>query len=441
MRRLAGRLRYAVEVELVGAAVLALRRRRAQRRGGVPRNWRSDLLAPPLRCSPLLKELISRYYLEGAHARLWRKVAWVTSGAPVELLKALDFYVFYPEPHAALCGAARQAVEIAEAAEAAGYSRDICSYARTDLGALFSGRTPVGRIPRPDLIVACTNICQTVLAWYRVIAHELDVPLVLVDTPFLSGDAPPHAVEYVKKQVEETIPLLERVAGKTLAPRRLEAVTVRSRDACTLWLEIMRRNRHEPAPCSVFDLFIHMAPIVEMRGDERTIRYYEILLRELDQRIAAGVGAVKGERRRLLWDNLPIWYRLRRLAEFLAERGIAIVASTYTNAWGELAPMIDPRKPLDSLARTYLHPILNCGAGHKLETIRRMIAEYGIHGVILHSDRSCKPYSIGQMDQRDRLLRSHEIPALLLEADHNDPRAYAEEPTFNRLAAFCEMLE
>jgi len=44
------------------------------------------------------------------------------------------------------------------------------------------------------------------------------------------------------------------------------------------------------------------------------------------------------------------------------------------------------------------------------------------------------------MDQRDRLIREHEVPALLLEADHNDPRSYSEEQVANRLGAFVEML-
>jgi benzoyl-CoA reductase/2-hydroxyglutaryl-CoA dehydratase subunit BcrC/BadD/HgdB len=73
--------------------------------------------------------------------------------------------------------------------------------------------------------------------------------------------------------------------------------------------------------------------------------------------------------------------------------------------------------------------------------MKRMVEEYHLDGVILHSDRSCKPYSIGQIDQRDRLIQDCGIPALLLEADHNDPRAYAEEQVANRLAAFIEMLE
>jgi benzoyl-CoA reductase/2-hydroxyglutaryl-CoA dehydratase subunit BcrC/BadD/HgdB len=402
----------------------------------------SPSLAPPLKVSWRNKDLVARHWLRGRYANQRSKVAWVTSAAPVEILKALDYHVVYPENHAAICGTARIAVETMSEAEKVGYSQDICSYARTDFGTLLSGKTPVGMIPRPDLLFACTNICQTVLLWYRVLARTFNIPLIVIDTPFVyRSEVSDHALRYVKRQLEEAIPIAERVAGVPLEDRRLREVGRLSKTATELWLEIMERNRHRPAPISVFDQFIQMAPIVELRGDAATVDFYAAMLKEVDERIANGIGAVKGERKRLLWDNLPIWYRLRYLAEFLGEHGIAIVASTYTNAWGELAPFYDVDKGLETFALACSYVILNRGTGHKLNTMQSMIEDYQLDGVILHSDRSCKPYSIGQMDQRDRLIREHKKPALLLEADHNDLRCFAEEQVANRLAAFVEMLE
>lgn len=432
-------LQFTWNVRLLGPSILRLNRWLNEHKKA--RRWKTDNLAPPLQISYRNKELVARHWLEGRYANLQRKVAWVTSGAPVELLKALDYYVLYPENHAAICGTARLAVEIATQAEERGYSRDICSYARTDFGTLFSGKSPVGRLPKPDLLVACTNICQTVLFWYRMLARHFDVPLIIIDTPFVyHQEASAHAIQYVERQLEEAIPIAELVAGKRLSMLRLKETARMSKMATELWMEILERNKARPAPTSVFDQFIQMAPIVEMRGDAATVDFYAAMLREVDERIAAGIGAVREERKRLLWDNLPIWYRLRYLAELLAEQGVAIVASTYTNAWGELAPFIDPEGDLMSMAQAYLYPILNRGTGHKLATMCRMIDDYQLDGVILHSDRSCKPYSIGQVDQRDRLIKEYGTPALLLEADHNDDRCFSEEQVAGRLAAFVEML-
>ncbi len=435
-----GALRYYWNVHLFGAAVLRWVRWRSERRKAAPPGWRIEYLMPPLRVTSRLHELVSRHYLHGRYANLHQKVAWVTSGAPAELLRALGFYVLYPENHAALCGTARRAVELCSYAEASGYSRDLCSYARTDIGALLSGKTPVGRLPRPDLLMACTNICQTVLCWYRILSYQLDIPLIVIDTPFLYEQAEEHTLRYVQCQIEAAVPVAELVAGRSLDERRLRLVTRLSKDASELWMQVLERARHRPAPLSVVDQFIQMAPVVELRGERETVDFYAALLRELDDRIAHGVGAVKKEKVRLLWDNLPIWYRLRYLAEFLGERGAALVASTYTNAWAELAEWIDPENPFESAARVYLHPILNRGTGDKLETMRAMIEKYEIDGVILHSDRSCKPYSIGQMDQRERLMNAFGVPSLLLEADHSDERSFSEEQVANRLGAFLDML-
>ncbi len=431
---------YHWNVNIMGRAFLRFQRLRAERRAQRSSRWKSEYLSPPLRVTARLTEIVSRHYLEGRYANRYRKVAWVTSGAPVEFLKALDFYTLYPENHGALCGARRMVVELASVAENEGYSRDICSYARTDIGSVLSGKTPVGRLPRPDLLLCCTNICQTVLHWYCVLAHHFQVPLILIDTPFIYREATDHAIAFVKKQFEDAVTVAEKVRGKSLENRKFRESLEMSAEAVHLWMQVMERGRHRPAPISAFDEFIHMAPIVEMRGEAAAVEYYQAVLAELDDRIAKGVGAIKNEKKRLLWDNLPVWYRLRYLSELFAENGITVVASTYTNAWGELAQLIDPERPLESMARVYIHPILNRGTGYKLATMKRMVEEYQVDGVILHSDRSCKPYSIGQIDQRERLVQEQGVPALLLEADHNDPRVYSEEHVANRLAAFMEVL-
>jgi len=299
----------------------------------------------------------------------------------------------------------------------------------------------VGKLPRPDVLLACTNICQTVLYWYRVLADYFHAPLILVDTPFVYTEATPNDVAYVKRQLEAMIPEAEKIAGKRLSFKKLKEVLRLSKEASFLWLEVLNRGKHRPSPLTAFDGFIHMAPIVDLRGEPVAVTYYQDLLKEIDERIDRGIAAVRNEKKRLIWDNLPIWFKLRELAQTFARHGANIVTATYTTAWGELAPLMDETRPLESIARTYLHPILNRGTGHKLQTMKKMVREFSADGVVLHSDRSCKPYSLGQIDQRDYFVNDTGIPALLLEADHNDPRAYSDEQAENRIAAFLEILE
>jgi benzoyl-CoA reductase/2-hydroxyglutaryl-CoA dehydratase subunit BcrC/BadD/HgdB len=427
--------------ELAGRAVAPLLSAIDEwQRRGRRRSRRESPFAPPLESLRLLKELMVAHYFGGRYAEGAVPVAWVTSGFPVELLRPLGFHTVYPENHAAMCGVQRIVPALSDAVEGQGYSRDLCSYVRADLGSVETGRTPVGRLPRPDLLACCTNICQTVLYWYRDLARRFGVPLVLVDTPFVYGEAPAdHQLQYVVDQLEEAIAVAERVAGRPLDRAALQEAARLGKEGSRLWGECLETARSRPAPWTGVDGFFHLAPIVAMRGTEACNAYYRHLLDELRDRVARGIGGLRGEERhRLLWDNLPVWHATREITTLLAERGFNFVCTTYTNAWAEAARLIDPQDPVRTAARTYTQVLLNQDLPSKLRLLARMARDYAADGAVLHSDRSCKPYSIGQVDLKDRLARDLGIRTLLLEADHADPRAWASELAANRLTAFME---
>ena len=56
-------------------------------------------------------------------------------------------------------------------------------------------------------------------------------------------------------------------AGKTLEDQRFQEVMTNARRGAELWLEVLDRSQHRPAPMTAFDGFIHMGPIVDMRGE------------------------------------------------------------------------------------------------------------------------------------------------------------------------------
>ena len=408
----------------------SLRRRR--------RKPRPTPLGPSLETGRLLREISTTHYFSGRYADGAVPVAWVTSGAPIEVLRPLGYYLVYPENHGAICGAGKTSEGPIATAEETGFSQDLCSYARIDFGTLISGQTPVGRIPPPDLLVCCTNICQTVLYWYRELARRLDVPLVVIDTPYVYGDQPePAHTRYVIGQLKQLADTAARVAGRKYDEDAYTEAVLLARDGCTLWGECLATNTARPAPWTAFDGFIHMIPIVTMRGTEACNAYYRVLLDELQRRAAEGIGGIVDERFRLLWDNLPVWFRMRELATLLADNGFAMVAATYTNAWAETANLMDTDDPWLGMATAYSMVILNRDLGHRQQLIRGMVEDYACDGVLFHSDRSCKPYSVGQLELREALV-DEGIRALVLDADHADPRSYADGPAETRLRAFME---
>lgn len=399
-----------------------------------------NVFGPPLECVNKLRDLMTEYYLRGRYADGAVPVAWVTSGFPAELLTPLGFHLVYPENHAALCGTRRMASGLCGAAEQKGYDLCLCSYARTDFGSILSGKTPVGRLPKPDLLACCTNICQTVLYWYKMLANHFNVPLALVDTPFVYGTCHERDLAYVKDQLEELILIAQQISGRTSHPEELTQTLALASEGTKLWGDCLALSKTRPAPWTGIDAFFHMAPIVTLRGTKACNAYYRELLHELQERVSLGFGGIQKEQHRLMWDNLPIWYYVRELSTLLAEQHCNIVVTTYTNAWAEAGKNIRAEHPYDSLALAYTKIILNMDLRDRLDLMARLSKEYAVDGAILHSDRSCKPYSVGQIDLKTQLAEKLGIKALLLDADHNDERVFAKKPNQTRIQAFVESL-
>ncbi len=394
------------------------------------------------KASPSMQEIMMVYYSEAKSARLTgRKVAWITSGGPVEPLIAMDVIPIYPENHGAMIGASKMGGGLCEKAEAMGYSADLCSYARSDIACATVNGGPIGGLPRPDLLVCCNNICGTVMKWYEVQARYFNVPLFILDTPFCHTEYTPEAARYVRSQLDEYIAVIEEVCGRRFDYERLKEVGRLSAEGQRLWQAVLDTATNTPSPMSAFDAFFHLALIVTLRGTPGVIDYYTNLLAVMQDRAARRIGAVPGEKYRLLWDNIPIWPRMRWLSQKFASHQACLVADTYTSAWCSSMKYIDESRFLDSMAETYTRIYLNIGVDEMARMVLSYIDKYRVDGFVLHSNRSCKPYSFGQLDIQRIVERERGIPCLMIEADMTDERIFSESQISTRIDAFMEIIK
>lgn len=386
-----------------------------------------------------MKKIMKKYYLRAKTAK-WRrkKVAWITSGGPVEPLIAMDVIPIYPENHGAMIGASKMGVELCEKSEEMGYSRDLCSYARSDIACSIVKGGPIDGLPKPDFLICCNNICGTVLKWYEIQARYYNVPLFIFDTPFIHTEFPEGAQKYVKRQIQEYIQFLEQVNKKKFNDDKFREVGRLSIQAQKLWQEVLDCCDHKPAPMTAFDAFFHLALIVTLRGTQTVVDYYTQLLNEMKERIAQGISMVPNEKIRLLWDNIPIWYRVRWLSEKFASHNACLVADTYTSAWSGVVHILDENNLLDSMALAYSNVHLNISIDQVFEKMKTLIKEYDVAGVVMHSNRSCKTYSFGQYDLQKMIMTELNIPSLILEADMVDERNFSESQIETRIDAFME---
>jgi len=395
-----------------------------------------------------LRKVMADYFYElnNASKERFPKIAWCTSVGPAELLLSLGFLVHYPENHGAVLGSSRTANNYIPVANAIGYSPDICSYLTSDIGAFIKGGTPLSRayegidgVPRPDVLVYNTNQCRDVQDWLNWYSRELNVPSIGISTYRNIGKIEEYHLQSIVQQMKDLIPTLERISGNKFDIDRLREVLALSRDCTLMWKRVLEANRALPAPMSFFDATIHMGPAVVLRGTPQAVEYYKVLLHELEERIAQKEGAVEGEKYRVYWEGMPIWGKLRDLAEFFINLRTAVVASTYCNSW--IFEAFDPKDPFLSMARAYTEIFIVRDENFKEKYIEEKVRDYSINGILFHDAKTCPNNSNNRYGMPERLEKKLKIPSLTINGDLNDLRCYSEEQAKTNIEAFVEQLE
>jgi len=388
-----------------------------------------------------MRDLMTTYYIDALSAEQNNKqVAWITSGGPVEPLLAMDIIPVYPENHAAMIGSAKMGEDLCAKAEDMGYSTDLCSYARADISCAIVKGGPIGGLPKPDMLICCNNICGTVLKWYEIQARYFNVPLFILDTPICHTRYHPEIAQYVRSQILEYVKFLETVTKRKFDYEKMTEIGRLSLEGQLLWEKVLKTTRHKPSPMSAFDAFFFLALIVTLRGTQIAVDFYKELNLEMEERIKAGIGIVPNEQYRLLWDNLPVWYQLKWLSNKFSDHNACLVADTYTSAWCGAIKYIDQNHFLNSIAEAYTRIYLNIGIDQMADQVLDMIEAYDVDGFVMHSNRSCKPYSFGQMDIAKIVRKKTNIPVLMIEADMVDPRNFSQSQVETRIDAFMEMI-
>jgi benzoyl-CoA reductase/2-hydroxyglutaryl-CoA dehydratase subunit BcrC/BadD/HgdB len=326
-------------------------------------------------------------------------------------------------------------------AEDMGYSPDLCSYARSDIACSVVKGGPLGGLPKPDMLVCCNNICGTVLKWYEIQARFYKVPLFILDTPVCHTGYTPETDAYVRAQMDEYIVFLETRTKRKFDYDRMARVGRLSLQGQRLWQRVLNTTAHRPSPMSAFDAFFFLALIVTLRGTQTAVDFYTDLLAEMEERIENKISVVADERYRLLWDNLPVWYQLKWLSEKFSDHNACLVADTYTSAWCGTMKYIDEDHFLDSMAQAYTRIYLNIGVDQMADQVLEMIKLYDVDGLVMHSNRSCKPYSFGQMDIMDIVRKKTGLPVLMIEADMVDPGNFSQSQVDTRIDAFMEIIQ
>ena len=389
----------------------------------------------------LLNQLVAKHYDDALTAKAeGRPVVWATSISPQELLETMDLTVVYPENHAAAIGARKGSMEFISYSEGKGYSSDLCSYARVNMGYVDLKDAEAQNIPQPDLILCCNNICNTVIKWYENIAKELHIPMILFDTPYsYEYQISEESIQYMRRQFDYAIRQLEELTKKRFDYDRLSEVMEVSNSTCRWWKKSTELAMHKPSPLSGFDMFNYMAMVVCMRGNKDGETLFRLWYEELEERMKQNLGPWNNaeEKYRIMWDGIACWPHLATTFKTLKKYGVNMVASTYPDSWN----IRYEKNDLDALVRAYASHYANRSIAYSVDNIVKIAEDYSHDGIIFHSNRSCKLMDFKQYEIQRQVQQRTGVPAVFFDGDQTDPRVFSDAQYETRIQALVELME
>jgi benzoyl-CoA reductase/2-hydroxyglutaryl-CoA dehydratase subunit BcrC/BadD/HgdB len=406
----------------------------------------------------LVKWLYERAWEAKQHGD--KKVAWCMMGTPQEVLLAMDIVPIFPEQYAAACAVKRAAADYCRKAESMGFSLDICGFCRAGIGyaAMFGelGRVPpdapYGGIPEPDIFM-CRSSCDPGYKWFQAL-HYKDVPTFVFEDHLAP---PPEAdfwdekissrfINFHTKQFKEMVDFLEQATCKKMDWDRLGQIMEYAVETRRLSYEIHQMRKAVPSPMATED---HMACILPFRiltGTKEALDFARKLYQEIRYRVDNKIGAIPNEKYRLMWEGTASWHGME-IYNYLESLGA--VCAVETDFLPSITITNDKAHPLETLAKREYWGRQQTPGGSKLgdsrigipmELMLDLVKDFHVDGVIMHSVKSCRVLTIGQLHVRQMIEKHLNVPVMVIEGDMADARAYSEMEARNAIDEFMETL-
>ncbi|MEJ2249075.1 MAG: 2-hydroxyacyl-CoA dehydratase family protein [Candidatus Lokiarchaeota archaeon] len=404
-----------------------------------------------LKATQGLKNIMGRHFLAIEQAyRDGKPTAWATSGTPVELLYAMNVQPMLPENSATVSAAQKLSKDFIEKAEEQGFSYDLCSYFKTNIGAVETGaHMSKGGTRKPTFMLSSDVICDTHVNWFQTQAERMNVPHYIIDVPHVVSNTNKRQYNYFKKYIQEQLwdflNFVEEVTGNELNMEKAREVANNSYKLSMVWQDIYDLRKRVPSPISTKDTFGGLFPLFTMPGLKAPIKLYKRMYREAKGRVDNGVGALPDEKFRLMFEGIPFWYNLKYFA-MLEKYGAMIVYEPYTYAFSKyMNPNVTKEQvqsnPIEAMSELMLSFWYIYDLKTRVKKFKETVDEWRIDGVLLHNNMSCRPNSCGLYDLKQHLQNEYNIPCLIIDADMNDPRKFNEAQVTNKIESFIELLE
>ncbi|MFC1926762.1 2-hydroxyacyl-CoA dehydratase subunit D [Chloroflexota bacterium] len=410
----------------------------------------------PLESTRLIGEAVDHYYYEElmkAHEQ-GRMVSWYVGYPVVQILQAMDISYLVTEQYGARHAARHEEAPLLATADAWGISQEVCSYLRCSLAcALYKlGKvTPPPNAPitatqmdSPDFVLCTHPICNQEPEWAQVIGEWYNVPVFMVEVPHCWDESRvEHSVDVLTQYFYDMIEFIEKQTKRPFEWDRLKEIVAETKRCSIYRAELLELGKNIPSPVSFWDLAIAIALTYFLVGRPESTRIMKMMRDEAQDRVNRGEGCIKGEEKyRLFTGAMACWPKFGWAADLYADKGAAVICGDYTHlGWYEDPTIIDPEKPIESLARVVAAYELNHGFPWKVDAYSKLAQDFSCDGLVMHGVRSCRPWSGDHLELLDSMTRRLGIPGMFVDGDNANPQFVSTAQVETRLQALLETID
>ena len=376
-----------------------------------------------------------------------KPVVWCSVLAPKEILHALGVAVVYGELLGGYASIFGLSGKYCQFAERNGLSRDVCAVHRCSVGMAVC--EPEERdeffnnaFAPPDLVIGSNFPCMSESKSFLQVVRKYDVPYYFIDAPINTWgrEIPEHAIAYYAAQFQGLIDFLVE-HGYKFDPQRLKEEVAFTKALNAILQEIEEYRRAVPSPMKAYDTIVATTTPLVLPEEMRNLQLFEKLRDQLKERVARGIGIVENEKLRLLWLGIPPLCDFHLLN--YPERHQAVVAKSmleFLTGFTLDPELIDPERPLESLARAQLaspaNPLIQGSVDYFVQAVR----DYRIDGVIAVVKRTCGLIPGMMRLTKEAIYKAAGVPAVIFDLDGVDQREYDRAAAQANIDSFIETL-
>ncbi len=316
-----------------------------------------------------------------------------------------------------------------------GAGDDIC-FVRAALGAMLSG----DYFPKPDLCIAAVGACcddfssvMQLIEWQGFDTHWWEMPS---RKALQSSGERKRNISYMAKELEGVALAASKVAGRKL-DKGMISKNIRRFNRLRKLVRELRRKVYSADKIPLPSLEIFLAEFIAPHACSEPAEAENVLVclhREVDRRLALGIGPFAGKPVRIYWVNPPTDASLLTMLE---DAGAVVCGSEYmiSHSWKEIETGGDP---FQALAAAQMLDPMSGTCEFRADLITREALEFRADGVIVSGIFGASHCPFEERQITDRIRERTSLPLISFDVPFSPERS--SEQIRNRIESFIDVI-